>query len=114
MVDKFTDCLGKIVDLDELYSEYTISDKEKVDRLMCIKELGYALYWMDYIYPDLDHRNQRERVITLCNKCEELGNIRYSDYGHIDFKDNKELDEKWDRIWFKLHFKIQGETENMC
>jgi len=65
-------------------------------RLECHKELGYALVYMDYLYPDLDWGDQYARVKALCERyAENSGN---TDPGY----------------WREFLREIRDEIENMC
>jgi len=67
-----------------------------VIRLECIKSLGYAMMYMEYLHPDVNFEGQREAVEGLC---EELHRNR-----------NLDCQAYWQ------HFKevIDNEIENMC
>lgn len=62
----------------------------------CVNELGWALFYMDYLNPPWD-RAQRERVLDLC-----------IDVGQRDWRF---MDEEF---WITMYRKISDEVENMC
>jgi len=98
-MDKFTDSFfGDIVDLDDPKT-YPLEWHNKTWyglRLQCMKELGYALVFMDYVMPRKMWAEQRERVVKLCR--EVAANADKSDKLY----------------WLKLAYRIEDETENLC
>ena len=87
-----------LVDLDDI-GIYQQEDKNKhwTDiRLYCIKELGYAFMYMDYIHPG-DWESQRLNVEALAS---ELG------------ENNNKIDRQ--TYWLGLKLRIEDEIEKMC
>lgn len=68
-------------------------------RLNCMKELGWALWYMDYRFPEDSanmFRGQRKRVHLLCKEVSENQDVVSLAY--------------WEHMWEK----ITDEIENMC
>jgi len=65
-------------------------------RLDCIKELGYARMYMDYLNGGIDWEPQRSEVIRLCSEMEINQNKNDLEY------------------WMGFHARIIDEIENMC
>ena len=91
---------GDMVDLDDpkVYN-YLPQNVKDLGNLM-LKEIGYALSYMDYIHPDVfdDKCDQRIRVKKLIT---DFWKKRKNNYENID--------------WYKEQiFLFQDETENMC
>ena len=82
-------------------------DHSRIDHLACMRELGYALYYMKYSHPGFGSDGQSSRVHDLCVECETMFNVRCKEPFRI------ENGEHWDKLWFELHFRIQDEIENM-
>jgi hypothetical protein len=67
-----------------------------VVRLECIKSLGYALVYLQYLHRDFDFGGQLKRVKSLCD---ELA------------KNQRKDDSKY---WVLLQRRISEEIENLC
>jgi len=119
MPDMYEDCFGEMVDLDEEFEKCDPNNLSTV-RLDCIKLLGYARMYMDYVHPELDWKHQRGRVTR---RCEELVKLRKKEYDEfVEKRDPNDKTgkypegfcKKWDQIWFKFHYRIGDEIENLC
>ena len=109
--------MGEKVDLDNLYWDYCDKRTERIDHLTCIKELGYALYYMEFSHPDINFGGQWVKIKDLCRENERLWKEEGKGYLSLDKEHGyipPKMQDKWDKIWFKFHYKITDETENMC
>jgi len=97
---QFVNFMGEVVDLDSetTYLECNLSKNWADLHLDCIKELGYALVYMDYLNKDCGFDEQRKRVEILL---EEL----------CSNDQEKRGDHKY---WLEFLYRIQDEIENMC
>ena len=106
MPDIFKNFDGTYSNLDDMsiYSDDDINSTWCVLRLKIIKELGFALFYMEYIHPNWD-RQQEERVKKLCEEFMSQGS-----YVEQKFKD----DNKIKLFYLKFSWKVMNEIENMC
>ena len=118
MSDKSIHLFGDPVDLDELYDKHIEAGNKQIGHLTCVKELGYALYYMQYAWPNIEWDDQAEKVSILCKECEETKDKQYEEImpfiNNEGFEIPEDMKKRWSRSWFKLHFRILDETENMC
>jgi hypothetical protein len=82
-------------------NKVTDSLKEKTHwtsiRLDCYKQLGFALFYMNYLYPDCKSWiNQSKRVIFLCREAAANDKVASLEY------------------WQNMQQRIESECENMC
>ena len=74
---------------------------------LCMKEAGSSLFYMDYLYPDIDWSDQRYRVEELCK---ELCFMR--DYFNQHSKEVHPTDYHVSLMgWL---YRFQDEVENQC
>ena len=97
---KCSDLSGEVVDLDDPKTYDYLPDEAKELNDLMLREIGYALSYMDYIHTDIFPPNddQRERVVKLIKAF---------------WKSRR---DNWENpMWFKEQiFLFQDETENMC
>lgn len=111
---KYTTSDGETVDLDYPNTYEHLPDDCNILDDMMFKEIGYALCYMDYFYPEVFNK----QIFVMKddgNKVPFDGGQRKRIEAMIkDFCDNRR-DHYTDDMWYKEKiFLFQDETENMC
>jgi len=76
-------------------------------RLECFHALGFALLYMDYLYPSPGFKEQRKRIIALCQ--EAAANSIFVE--GVESPGSPVVSVSY---WNHLLHRIREETENMC
>ena len=107
----FKSCSGDEVDLDDPKvlkgTEYKNLKSWGELHLACIKELGYALVYMKYLFPKTDFGKQKKRIKKLCWE------LKYNE--HIGNLENGAAGRNPDaQFWRGFLYRILDEIENLC
>lgn len=108
----YKDRWGSLVDLDksDLFKKWEPYCKMKTwgeFHLECIQQLGYALVYVNYLYPDVDFGSQVKKIKKLCKELHD--NERFGDISNGAAGRNPDI-----KFWRGFLYRVLDETENMC
>ena len=92
------------VDLDDLntYPEYWLRMSANELRERCDKDMGWSLFYMQYLCPIMKYDSQFDRVDKMCKE--------YAEGRMVHYNNTQE-----NRLWLmKLIYRFEDEVENQC